>query len=161
MITRRALYLLLVAAPILALATITPIALWAAVAYTVGVLALLALDFIVSPRPGNFRLARENDAKLSLGADNIVHIIVRRLGSPDAAGVRARPIRFVVRDEPPAEYVVSPLFLPGTIAPSEQLDLTYIVKPLRRGDYAFGGCNLRYAGVLGLIMRQHRYPLNI
>src|SRR5207237_8930843 len=27
-------------------------------------------------------------------------------------------------------------------------------------NYASGGCHLRYPGVLGLIMRQHRYPLD-
>ncbi len=160
MITRRALYLLLILAPILALATITPAALWGAALYALGILTLLLADFILSPKPTDFRLARENESKLSLGADNVVRVVIKRLGEPDAVGVRARPVPFVVRDNPPPEYEISRLFLSGNISPGETAGVSYTVKPLRRGDYTFGGCYLRYSGVLGLIMRQHRYPLD-
>lgn len=160
MITRRALYLLLIAAPILALATISPAALWAAALYLLGVLALMVADFYLSPRPADFRLVRENEAKLSLGADNAVTIVMRRLGDPSTTGVRGKAISFIVRDEPPAEYVISRMFMPGSIAPGETLSLAYTAKPLRRGDYTFGGGYLRYTGVLGLIMRQRRYELD-
>jgi uncharacterized protein (DUF58 family) len=159
-ITRRALYLLLLAAPIIALATITPVAIWAAVAYLAVVAALLMADFALSPTPGHFRLARENEPRLSLGADNTIRIVVRRLGSPDARGPAARPVAFVVRDEAPPEYVISTLFMAGRVGPGETVSLAYTVRPLRRGDYRFGGCHLRYSGVLGLVMRQHRYPLD-
>lgn len=160
MITRRALYLLLVAAPILALATITPAALWGAALYAAGVLGLAVADFALSPRPTDFLVARENESKLSLGADNVVRIVLRRLGAPGGAGVRARAVSFVVRDEPPQEYVINTLFLTGAIGQGEQVEQAYTIKPLRRGDYAFGGCWLRYTGVLGLIMRRHRFALD-
>jgi uncharacterized protein (DUF58 family) len=160
LITSRALYLLLFAAPILALATITPAALWAVAFYAAGVLAFLLLDFLLSPKPADFRLARENDAKLSLGADNTIKIVVRRLGALEATGVRARPVPILVRDEPPTDYIISQMFLSATISPGETVEVSYTVKPLRRGDYKFGGCHLRYTGVLGLIVRQHRYPLD-
>lgn len=160
MITRRALYLLLLAAPIVALASITSVVLWAAIFYFICILALLLLDLLLSPKPGDFRLARQNDAKLSLGADNLINIIVRRLGPLDARAVRARPIPFTVRDEPPAEYIISRIFLTGAISPDETVELAYTARPLKRGDYLFGGCWLRYQGVLGLIVRQHRYPLD-
>jgi uncharacterized protein (DUF58 family) len=159
LITRRALYLLLAAAPILALATITPAALWATGLYLLAVLALLAADFVLSPGPKDFRLARENESKLSLGADNQVKVPVRRLGSPEMAGVRGRPVEFVVRDEPPYEYIISEMFLPGQVGPGQTATVGYTVKPLRRGDYRFGRCNLRWRGVLGLVMRQHKYPI--
>ena len=159
MITRRALYLLLFVAPILALATITPVALLGAALYALAVLAFLALDFALSPKPGDFRLERRNESKLSLGADNTITIVVRRTGAVGAR-VRARPVPILVRDEPPAEYVISQLFLSAVLAAGETVELSYTVKPLRRGDYRFGGCNLRYQGVLGLVMRQHRYPLD-
>ena len=161
MITRRALFLILLAAPILALATVTRAAFWGAGLYLVGILGLLALDLFLSPRPSDFRLARENEAKLSLGADNTVRIVVRRLGTSDGGGgPRSRLVAFLLRDEAPADYIISTMFLQGQISPGEQVDLSYSVKPLRRGDYTFGGCHLRYTGVLGLIMRQHRYPLD-
>ncbi|HEX8230500.1 MAG TPA: DUF58 domain-containing protein [Chloroflexia bacterium] len=159
MITRRALYLLLFAAPILALATIISAAVWAAVLYLLGVVALLALDFFLSPRPSHFRLERRNESKLSLGADNLITIIVRRLGTSEA-GVRSRAVNFVVRDQPPSEYIISRMFMPGSIGAGETVELEYTAMPLRRGDYTFGGCYLRYSGVLGLVMRQHRYPID-
>ena len=34
------------------------------------------------------------------------------------------------------------------------------LKPLRRGDYRFGPCHLRYTGVLGMVRRQHRFPID-
>ena len=104
MITRRALFLLLLAAPILALGTITTTAVVAAGIYLLAVLAILGVDIALSPSPGDFRLTRENEAKLSLGADNRVTITVRRLGTPGASGARARPVKFLARDEPPPEY---------------------------------------------------------
>ncbi len=160
MITRRALYLLLLVAPILALATITPAALWGAGLYAVGLVGLLGADLALSPKPSDFRLSRENDAKLSLGAENAIGVTVRRLGKPDAGGVRARAVPFVVRDEPPVEYIISKMFLEGVIGPGGTVEIGYTAKPLRRGDYRFGGCWLRYIGVFGLVMRQHRYPLD-
>ncbi|HYP19307.1 MAG TPA: DUF58 domain-containing protein [Chloroflexia bacterium] len=158
MITRRALFLLLIAAPILALATITSAALWAAGLYLLGVLFFMALDFLLSPRPGQFRLERRNESKLSLGADNLITIVLRRLGNPEDR-LRGRPVTFLVRDEPPTEYIISLMFMPGTIAPGGTVELEYTARPLRRGDYRFGGCYLRYSGVLGLVIRQHRYPI--
>lgn len=156
MITRRTLFLLLIAAPILALATIARVAVWAAAIYLLAILGLMLADFLLSPRPGDFKPARENESKLSLGADNVVAIVVRRLGSSSTA----RAVDLLVRDEVPTEYVISKLFMQGSLAPGETVRLDYTVKPLRRGDYNFGGCWLRYTGVLGLIMRQRRYPLD-
>src|SRR4051812_32290965 len=125
MITRRALFLLLLAAPIVALATIDRAALWGAALYVLGVLVLMAVDVVLSPKPGDFRLSRENEAKLSLGADNTIRIVLRRVGSAHGSGLRTKAVPFIVRDEPPSEYVLSRLFMQGTMSPGEQLDLTY------------------------------------
>src|SRR5205814_1801205 len=109
--------------------------------YVAAMLALIALDFWLSPKPNDFRLARDNDSKLSLGADNPIKIVVRRLGTPNTAGLRGKPVEFILRDEPPQDYVISALFQTGTVGPGEMLTVGYSVKPLRRGDYRFGGCN--------------------
>ena len=114
-------------------------------------LLLLLADFALSPKPGQFRLKRINDAKLSLGADNLIRINARRVDG-EVSGVRARPISFTVRDEPPTDYVLSAMFLPGSVLPNDEVELTYTARPVRRGDYKFGGCWLRYTGVLGLLV---------
>jgi len=160
MITRRALLLLLAAAPILALASLTSAAFLLAAIYLVGVLALLVLDFWLSPKPRDFRLARDNESKLSLGADNLIKITIRRMVTGTAPGLSSRPVEFILRDEPPQDFIISELFQTGVVAPGETVTVSYKVKPLRRGDYTFGKCNLRYRGVLGLVMRGHRYPLD-
>jgi uncharacterized protein (DUF58 family) len=126
--------------------------------YLLGVLFFLALDLFLSPRPGQFRLERRNESKLSLGADNLITVVLRRLGNPEDR-LRGRAVTFLARDEPPADYIISRMFMPGTIVAGETVELEYTARPLRRGDYRFGGCYLRYSGVLGLVMRQHRYPL--
>ena len=159
MISRRALFLLLVAAPLLALATVTSAAFLLAGLYVAGVLGMMAVDFWLSPKPGDFRLARDNESKLSLGADNPIKVVVRRLGAPNTPGLRGRPVDFLLRDEPPQDYVISALFQSATVGPGETVTVGYSVKPLRRGDYRFGGTHLRWRGVLGLVMRNRRYPL--
>ena len=121
---------------------------------------LLLADLALSPRPSQFRLSRINDAKLSLGADNTIRVVVRRLGGAEVRGLELRPVSFVLRDEPPVEYIINQMFLPGSIGPGEDVELSYTAKPLKRGDYTFGGCNLRYTGVMGLIVRQRRYSLD-
>jgi uncharacterized protein (DUF58 family) len=160
MITRRALFLLLVAAPLLALASVTSAAFLLAGLYVAGVLGMIAVDFWLSPKPGDFRLARDNESKLSLGADNPVKVVVRRLGAPNTPGLRGRPVDFLLRDEAPQDYVISELFQSATVGSGETVTVGYSVKPLRRGDYRFGGTHLRWRGVLGLVMRNRRYPLD-
>ena len=86
MITRRALYLLLLAAPIVALATLARELIWLAVAYIAIIGLLLIADYALSPKPNQFRLKRVNDAKLSLGADNLIRVVIRRVDG-DVSGV--------------------------------------------------------------------------
>jgi uncharacterized protein (DUF58 family) len=159
MITRLGLYLLLIVAPLVALATVTPAALWGAGLYGAAVLGLMGIDLYLSPRPSHFRLSRENDEKLSLGADNTIRILVTWAVGRARGGAAGSPIRFVLRDEPPADFITSETFLAGEVAPGDTAEVSYTVCPLRRGDYRFGGCNLRWRGVLGLTVRQHRYPI--
>src|SRR5687767_13843381 len=125
MLTRLGLYLLLIVAPLIALGTLTPAAYWSAALYTVALLALMGADFLLSPRTADFRLSRTNDDKLSLGADNPVRITVRWARPSEARGGRASSTRFVVRDEPPAEFVTSEMFLRGEIAPGQSAELPY------------------------------------
>src|SRR5438270_13042424 len=100
MITRRALYLLLLLAPILALGTITSAAFWGAGLYVLAMLVLLGADFALSPAPHDFKLSRQNDSKLSLGADNPVRLTVHRtLRTPHSA------LHIPVRDEPPTGFI--------------------------------------------------------
>lgn len=176
LLTRRALFLLLLAAPLLAAATFASWLVYAAGAYLLFLLGMIYLDRRISPGPGEFLLTRTNDPRLSLGAMNLVSVRVENRGG--------RSVRALVRDEFPVQFqadkiildssaVYSPTIVtPGKepnsgspvnqksavpLRPREPVDLHYHVRPPRRGDYSFGDLNLRWWGVLGMIQRQARF----
>lgn len=147
----RGLLVLLFAAPLFALGTWLP----ALEGLALGYVALCLLGFVWDWRAAQgvhrFDVTREHDTKLSLGADNPVHIRIRNRSR--------RPATFWLRDEPPDQFTIETRLMSGSIAPLGVWQRTYHVKPLRRGDYAFGAITLRWLGPLGLMVRQGRVPL--
>jgi uncharacterized protein (DUF58 family) len=85
---------------------------------------------------------------LSLGVDNPIQLRMRNRSG--------RPVRFQLRDEPPDAFGIETRVLAGMISPRSVWEGLYYVRPLRRGDYAFGNLNLRWHGPLGFIIRQGR-----
>ena len=150
LLTRRTLFLLLLAAPLIGASALAPSLLAVAVGYGGLVLLMLLADWLVSPAPADFELARESDSKLSLGAWNPVTVTLRNQSR--------YAVRLAVRDEPPTAFAADAHVLEGNVEPHAILTLSYRVRPPRRGDYTFGSLNLRYRGVLGLVVRQARYP---
>jgi uncharacterized protein (DUF58 family) len=146
--TLRGVLLLLLAAPMIALATWAAPLLWLAAAYGVLCLGLLALDWRLAEPLRRFEVHREHDAKLNLGADNIVHLTIRNRSR--------RPARFWLRDEPPDAFQIETRLHSGTVTGLGQWEGQYKVRPLRRGDYRFGDLHLRWGGPLGLVIRQAR-----
>lgn len=168
--TRRALLLVLLTTPLLAVGTIAPGMLYVAIGYLALVVAMIAADRLLSPQPREFTLTRKNDSRLSLGAENRVVISITN-------GSR-RTVRVVARDEYPPQFRAAVIVLdanalvnagetarakttrehPVTLRPHETVQLAYYVNPPRRGDYQFGDLNLRWWGILGLMIRQARFP---
>lgn len=148
--TPRLLALLLLAAPLIAGAAIAPPLLWLALLYLAIVLAVVISDLVLTPRPSAIEVERVHDSRLSLGADNLVTLIL--------ANASARPLRFTLRDEHPHEIPADTTFIRGEIGPYAVHEARYHLRPLRRGDYNFGDVVLRYTGVLGTFVRQARYP---
>lgn len=144
----RGLLLLLLAAPIIALGTWLSLVEWLAGLYLLVVLGLFALDWRLTGNISRFELSRQHDVKLSLGADNPILLSVRNRSR--------RPATFWLRDEPPDVFVIETRILSGTVAARSTWQEVYRVRPLQRGDYQFGNLNLRWQGVLGLIVRQAR-----
>lgn len=150
--TPRLLTLLLLAAPLIALAALAPALIWLAAVYLLAVAALALSDLILAARPGQIEVERIHDQRLSLGADNLVTLIL--------ANATPRPVAFTLRDEHPHEFPADARYLSGMIAPFDVAEARYHLRPLRRGDYQFGAVVVRYKGPLGAIMRQVRYPLD-
>lgn len=148
--TRRLLVLLLLAAPLIALAGFAPALIWLAIVYLAAVAALALSDALLAARPAQIAVERVHDARLSLGADNLITLIL--------ANASPRPLPFTLRDEYPHVFPADARFLSGIIPANDIYELRYHVRPLRRGDYHFGDVVLRYRGPLGAIVRQARYP---
>lgn len=148
--TPRLLALLLLAAPLIAGAALAPPLIWLALVYLTLVLAVVVSDVVLTPRPGAIEVERVHDTRLSLGADNLITLIL--------ANASPRRLRFTLRDEHPPEIPADAVTLGGELAPFEVHEARYHLRPLRRGDFAFGDVVLRYRGVLGTFVRQARYP---
>jgi uncharacterized protein (DUF58 family) len=148
MLTIRGTILLLFAGPFLAAATWAPALLYVGIIYIAFVLGLLAVDYRLGGRVDRFEIRREHDTKLSLGADNPIHLHLYNRGP--------RPVRFSMRDEPPDAFVVDERILQGQAATRGQWHAVYRVRPLRRGDYQFGDITVRWLAPLGLVARQGR-----
>jgi uncharacterized protein (DUF58 family) len=142
--------LLLFAAPIIAAATWAQALQWVGYAYLVLVFVFFALDYRLAGKIDRFEVTRQNDSKLSLGANNPIHLHLRNTA--------ARPVSFSLRDEPPEAYQVDQRILTGEVDGRGLWQATYHVRPLRRGDYRFGDINLRWRAPMGLLVRQGRIP---
>jgi len=145
-LTRRALLLLLLAAPFIAAATWLPALEWVAGGYVLLCLLLFAFDWYRARPVREFEVKRAHDSKLSLGADNPIRLAVRNR--------QRRPVSFQIRDEPPEDFDIRQRILGGEVAARQTWTGVYYVRPLRRGDYVFGNLNLRWHGPLGLVVRQ-------
>lgn len=160
LLTRRALLLLLFTAPLIALGTVESLMVEVAIGYLVLVIAMILVDRALTPKPAQFTLTRTNDPRLSLGAENRIIVRVEN-NSP-------RTVRATARDEFPPQFRADRLLLDSPspqdkiigfiLKPRVPVELVYHVNPPRRGDYKFGDLNLRWWGVLGLMIRQARFP---
>lgn len=154
----------------LVLATALPLAgsawwpnlLWVAVVWLLLVLAVVLVDLRLTPRAGQWELARSHDTRLSVAAWNRVEVQVRLLHG-------LRGLRVWLRDQVPPSFALTGVLPPGAGAdtsahvlsgmcePGQPATFVYHVRPPRRGDYAFGDLYLRWQSVLGLVRRQARF----
>ncbi len=148
--TFRLLLFLLLGSLLVAGVALVPTLQWLALAYLVAVGGLVVADYLATTRPHQIEVERINDTKLSLGADNLITLLLANRGR--------RPVRFQVRDEYPYQFVSDATILAGEIAPYDIHEARYHVRPLQRGDYTFGDVNVRYISTLKTFVRQARYP---
>ncbi len=144
--TTRALLLILLTAPLMALGVWIPFMEWAAWGYALFVLAVMFIDWRMAGDIEQFELRREHDNKLSLGAENPIRVSLRNRSW--------RRVSFTVRDEAPEQFKIETRTIDGQVAPRATWEQVYHVRPLRRGDYQFGDLTLRWLGPLGLVIRQ-------
>jgi uncharacterized protein (DUF58 family) len=147
MLTMRWYLLALVVPTILLLSSVLPFLALPTLFYGIALLLLTWLDRHSAGRADQFRVIRQHDLKLSLGVPNPVMLEVESRA--------ARPLDITLHDEPPIGFVLAESATQHvTITPHETLTLVYHVRPLQRGDFAFGDINLRWKGPLGMYVRQ-------
>jgi uncharacterized protein (DUF58 family) len=123
----------------------TPYLPWLVLAYLAVAFLAFLLDASLaarSCRPRRLRVRRERPARLSVGIDNEVAIILENAGS--------RALSLLVRDEPPAAFKADPVEQRARVPGHGRARLTYRLLPTDRGNYSFGGVHLRCRGPLGL-----------
>lgn len=147
--TPRLLILLLLAVPLIGGAALMPPLIWLAGFYVLLVAGMVISDLVITPKPGVITVERINDQKLSLGAENLVTLLITN-ASP-------RPLTFRLRDEYPDSFPSDAQFLSGVLPPLDLYEARYHVRPLKRGDYQFGDVVLRYQSLLGMLQRQVRF----
>jgi uncharacterized protein (DUF58 family) len=150
-LTRRAILVLLLAAPLMAASAWLPLLSAVAAGYLLVCLALIALDARLG-RPGyRLEITRSYEQKLNLGIENPVSL---RMFNPGR-----RAVVFSLRDEPPAaDFKFEEPIFQGAVQPRQEWQARYPVTPLRRGNYAFGNLTLRWQAPLGLLVLQKTFP---
>src|SRR5215475_7606949 len=119
--TFRLLLFLLLGSLLVAGVALVPVLLWLALGYLVAVGALVAVDYAITTRPAAVEVERINDTKLSLGADNLITLLLANRGR--------RPLRFQLRDEYPYQFICDATILVGEIAPYDIHEARYHVRP--------------------------------
>lgn len=128
---------------------------------TVSILITLAFDcivlllgFIDSQRGRNYRVkvTRHPLGKLSIGRDNPVVLTVESRNK--SAVIR-------VGDRYPMAFEVSARHLQTTVAANATQELTYTVKPSKRGEYEWGDIQVRQLGPWGLAWLNWTIPAGV
>ncbi|NDJ60706.1 MAG: DUF58 domain-containing protein [Chloroflexi bacterium] len=163
MLTPRFYVLALFVPALLILAEWLPFLAAVAGVYGLGLLWLLWLDRRSAGTVDQFRVGRRHDSKLSLGAPNRITIWVESRAE--------RPVALTIRDEPPLLFSIKAdedgqghtqiegaALLSATVPARESAELSYTVRPVKRGDFAFGNLNLRWGSPINLYTRQATIP---
>lgn len=115
-----------------------------------GFLALaLAYNFVwLFAHKGSLEVVRNNPERLSIGDDNPVTLKVR-----NTFGIS---VRVLVYDEPPFTFQLRSLKLTTDLGAGAETELTYTVRPTRRGFYFFHSVNAFVTAWPYLVLRRFK-----
>ncbi len=122
-------------------------------AFDGGVFLLLAADAVLawlSMRGGRLAVRRERPARLSLGAENEVALVLDNQG-------RLR-LSLRVRDAPPPAFRAEPDLLTASVPGRGRRRVAYRLLPTERGNFHFGDVAVRCRGPLGLAAVDRTLP---
>jgi uncharacterized protein (DUF58 family) len=140
-----------IGATLIALAVVSPLLVFVAVVYHVGLVALVARDVALLPGARGFVVRRAMPEPFSLGEHEEVRIVVTNRA---AAGLTAR-----VADHAPTGLLPRPREVDGAFDSNGNLAVAYNTSSPRRGAYHFGSVDLQVWRRDGWWRRQLRLSL--
>jgi uncharacterized protein (DUF58 family) len=117
------------------------------------VLILMGVDAVFARRrtiPARLVIRRERPARLSLGVENEIFLVVENRGRGT--------LGLLLRDTPPALFHAEPALLSVTLPPRGLVRLPYRLLPTERGNFDFGDVAIRCRGPLGLAAVDRTIP---
>jgi uncharacterized protein (DUF58 family) len=114
-------------------------------AFDALLLGAVLLDFVRAPGARDLAIARDVDPRLSLGAENLVRLQARNLGT--------RRARLLLRDDYPPPFTATAEEMALDVAAGHETEARYKVMPHRRGDERFLDIHVESTGELGLARR--------
>jgi len=126
---------------------------WLVYDYYAGVFILLSYDAWLAwraSRPERLSVRRERPARLSLGVDNDIVLVLDNNGR--------RRLRLLVRDLPPPSFRAEPPLLDAVVPGHGWARLLYRLLPTERGNLTFGDVAVRCRGPLGLACVDRMLP---
>jgi uncharacterized protein (DUF58 family) len=118
---------------------------WLVYGFYGGIFLLLGLDALLARRsiqPGRLHVRRERPARLSLGVDNDVAVVIDNRNR--------RRVWLLLRDLPPPGFRAAPPMLDAIVPARGWSRVTYRLLPTERGNFSFGDVAVRCTGPLGL-----------
>jgi uncharacterized protein (DUF58 family) len=126
---------------------------WPVLGFDGAVVVLFLADALFAwwvTRRGRLVVRRERPARMSLGVDNEVVVVLE-----NHTGVR---LSLRVRDGSPAVFRADPLHLDGVVPAHGEARLPYRLLPTERGNFTFGDVYARVSGPLGLAFVDRALP---
>ncbi len=127
---------------------------WLTLSFDGAILLLFVADAFLAyhaTAPRRLRLRRERPARLSLGVENDIVLVVDNLSG--------RRCSLLLRDLPPPAFPATPALLEVAAPGHGQARATYRLLPTERGNFAFGDLAVRCRGPLGLAEADRLVPL--
>lgn len=123
-----------------------------ATGYNLALAGAVGLDLLLLRRAEAeaVEVSRQVADPLSLGASNLVSIRLR-------SRARGR-VRLLVKDQPPLGLPHDAHPFAVLLAPAQEVEARYRIKPAAKGDYRFGDIGLRRWSPLGLLVTQAMAP---
>jgi uncharacterized protein (DUF58 family) len=118
--------------------------------FTVVIFLLLFLDYaLLFGRLNGLKATREIPERLSNGDENQILIRINNL--------YPFKLSLEIIDEIPFQFQLRDYSIPATIPPGNQREISYRLRPVKRGEYHFGMLNIYARSPLGLVIRRFRF----